>query len=57
MFHDVRMAASLFGDSEGFAYPTIANTKVPLPQGNTPAAEEETGSNDIVGSIIRLLEN
>lgn len=55
--HDVRMAASLFGDSEGFAYPTIANTKGPLPQGNTPAPEEETGSNDIVGSIIRLLEN
>ena len=54
--HDARMAASLFGGSEGFRYPKIARVS-PLPRGNSQAPGDEPASNDIVGSIIRLLEN
>jgi hypothetical protein len=56
--HDARMAAALFGDSVGFAYPKTPNevreTQVP---GGNQAPWDAAASNDIVGSIIRLLEN
>ena len=55
--HDARMATALFGDSMGFTYPKIARVRTPLPRGNTQAPGDEPASNDIVGSIIRLLEN
>jgi L,D-transpeptidase YcbB len=57
--HDARMAAALFGDSVGFKYPNSANTKAhetPVPRGNQ-VSRDEAASDDIVGSIIRLLEN
>jgi murein L,D-transpeptidase YcbB/YkuD len=56
--HDARMAAALFGDSVGFEYPNSANKvrEIPVPRGNQ-APWDEAASDDIVGSIIRLLEN
>jgi murein L,D-transpeptidase YcbB/YkuD len=57
--HDARMAAALFGDSVGFEYPNSANNKVretPVPRGDQ-MPWGEAASDDIVGSIIRLLQN
>jgi murein L,D-transpeptidase YcbB/YkuD len=57
--HDARIAVALFGDSVGFKYPNSANNKAhetPMPRGNQ-VSRDETASDDIVGSIIRLLEN
>jgi hypothetical protein len=57
--HDARMANALFGDSVGFKYPNSANNKAretPLQSGNQ-VSRDEAASDDIVGSIIRLLEN
>jgi L,D-transpeptidase YcbB len=57
--HDARMAAALFGDSVGFNYANSANNKAhdtPMPRGNH-VSRDEAASDDIVGSIIRLLEN
>jgi hypothetical protein len=57
--HDARIAAALFGDSVGFKYPNSANNKAhetPIPRGNQ-VSRDEAKSDDIVGSIIRLLEN
>ena len=57
--HDARIAAALFGDSVGFKYPNSANNKAhetPIPRGNQ-VSRDEAASDDIVGSIIRLLEN
>jgi murein L,D-transpeptidase YcbB/YkuD len=56
--HDARMATALFGDSMGFAYPKSAKKvpEAPLPRGNQ-APWDDAASNDIVGSIIRLLGN
>jgi murein L,D-transpeptidase YcbB/YkuD len=56
--HDARMAAALFGDSTGFAYPKIARKvpEAPLPRGNQAPGDDAAG-NDIVGSLIRLLAN
>ena len=55
--HDARMAAALFGDSAGFDYPKSGN-EVREPEGPSGRAPwGEAASNDIVGSIIRLLEN
>jgi murein L,D-transpeptidase YcbB/YkuD len=57
--HDARIAAALFGDSVGFKYPNSANTKThetPVPRGNQVPLDE-AASDDIVGSIIRLLQN
>ena len=56
--HDARMAAALFGDSMGFEYPKSADEvrEAQLPRGNqTPWSD--AASNDIVGSIIKLLED
>jgi murein L,D-transpeptidase YcbB/YkuD len=56
--HDARMAAALFGDSMGFAYPKSAS-KVPeasMRRGNQAPWDAAAG-NDVVGSIIRLLGN
>ena len=54
--HDARMAKALFGDSSGFAYPQIEPRRKPAPRDN-PAPWGEAANTDIVGSIIRLLEN
>src|SRR5262245_47182119 len=57
--HDARIAAALFGDSVGFEYPNSANTKAhetPVARGNQVPLDE-AASDDIVGSIIRLLQN
>jgi murein L,D-transpeptidase YcbB/YkuD len=54
--HDARMAKALFGDSSGFAYPQIEPRRKPAPR-ETPVPWGEAASTDIVGSIIRLLEN
>ena len=56
--HDARMATALFGDSIGFAYPRSAKKvpAAPLPRGNQ-GPWDDAASNDIVGSIIRLLGN
>ena len=54
--HDARMARALFSDSSGFAYPQIEPRRKPLPPDN-PAPWGEAANTDIVGSIIRLLEN
>jgi murein L,D-transpeptidase YcbB/YkuD len=56
--HDARMATALFGDSMGFAYPRSAKKvpEAPLPRGNQ-GPWDDAASNDIVGSIIRLLGN
>ncbi|MCI0624371.1 MAG: L,D-transpeptidase family protein, partial [Acidobacteria bacterium] len=54
--HDARMAEALFGDSRGFDYPQIKVRQKPIPRGN-PAPWGEAANTDIVGSIIRLLEN
>ena len=54
--HDARMAKALFGDSSGFAYPQIEPRRKPTPRDN-PAPWGEAANTDIVGSIIRLLEN
>jgi murein L,D-transpeptidase YcbB/YkuD len=57
--HDARMAAALFGDSVGFQYPKSANNKVretPVSRGDQ-VLWDEAASDDIVGSIIRLLQN
>jgi murein L,D-transpeptidase YcbB/YkuD len=54
--HDARMAKALFGDSSGFAYPRIEPRGKPPPRDN-PAPWGEAANTDIVGSIIRLLEN
>jgi hypothetical protein len=57
--HDARMAAALFGDSTGFQYPSSANNKVrgtPVQRGDQ-VAWDEAASDDIVGSLIRLLQN
>jgi L,D-transpeptidase YcbB len=56
--HDARMATALFGDSMGFAYPSIAKKvpEAPLPPGNQAPWDDAAGD-DIVGSIIRLLGN
>jgi L,D-transpeptidase YcbB len=54
--HDARIAKALFGDSSGFAYPQIEPRRKPTPRDN-PAPWGEAANTDIVGSIIRLLEN
>ena len=54
--HDARMVKALFGDSRGFDYPKIEVRQKPLPRDN-PAPWGEAANTDIVGSIIRLLEN
>jgi murein L,D-transpeptidase YcbB/YkuD len=56
--HDARMAAALFGESVGFEYPKSADEvrETQLPRGNQ-APWGDAASNDIVGSIIRLLED
>jgi len=56
--HDARMAAALFGDSVGFDYPKSANDlrETQVSRGNQ-APGGDAASSDIVGSIIRLLEN
>ena len=56
--HDARMAAALFGDSVGFAYPKTASQppKPPVPRDNGIQWDNAT-SEDVVGSIIRLLQN
>jgi hypothetical protein len=56
--HDARMAAALFGDSEGFDYPKSGNKEREAPVARTNQAPwDEAASDDIVGSIIRLFEN
>ena len=56
--HDARMAAALFGDSVGFAPPKTANKprETPAARGGQ-APWDEAASDDIVGSIVRLLQN
>jgi L,D-transpeptidase YcbB len=56
--HDARMATALFGDKVGFAYPeTPAKPREnPVPS-NGRAPWDEAASDDIVGSIVRLLQN
>ena len=56
--HDARMATALFGDKVGFAYPeTPAKPREnPVPS-NGRAPWDEATSDDIVGSIVRLLQN
>ena len=56
--HDARMAAALFGDSEGFDYPKSGKKEreTPVPRENQ-APWDEAASDDIVGSIIRLFGN
>jgi murein L,D-transpeptidase YcbB/YkuD len=56
--HDAQMAAALFGDRVGFAQPRIANKdrETQAPRGARARWDEAAGE-DIVGSIIRLLEN
>ena len=56
--HDARMAAALFGDSVGFDYPKSANDlrETQLPRDNQAPGGDAASSN-IVGSIIRLLDN
>jgi hypothetical protein len=53
--HDARMAATLFGDSEGFDYPKNGkkDRETPVPRENQ-APWDEAASDDIVGSLIRL---
>jgi murein L,D-transpeptidase YcbB/YkuD len=56
--HDAEMAAALFGDRVGFAQPRIANkdreTQAPR---DDRARWDEAAGEDIVGSILRLLDN
>jgi hypothetical protein len=56
--HDARMAAAMFGDSVGFNYPKSANEvrEIRVPRRNQ-APWGDAASNDIVGGIIRFLEN
>jgi hypothetical protein len=56
--HDARMATALFGDKVGFAYPeTPAKPRAnPVPS-NGRAPWDEAASDDIVGSVVRLLQN
>ena len=56
--HDARMATALFGDSVGFAPPKTANKprETPAVRGGQ-APWDEAASDDIVGSIVRLLQN
>ena len=56
--HDARMAAALFGDSVGFDYPNSGKKEreTPVPRANQ-APWDEAARDDIVGSIMRLLEN
>jgi L,D-transpeptidase YcbB len=55
--HDAQMAAALFGDSVGFEYPNSANKvrETPSPRGNQ--AQWDEAASDVVGSVIRLLQN
>jgi hypothetical protein len=56
--HDARMATALFGDNAGFAYPKKSNKtrETPVARGDR-APWDEAASDDIVGSIVRLLQN
>jgi murein L,D-transpeptidase YcbB/YkuD len=56
--HDAEMSAALFGDRVGFAQPRIANKdrETQAPRGDRARWDEAAGE-DIVGSIIRLLDN
>jgi murein L,D-transpeptidase YcbB/YkuD len=56
--HDARMASALFGNNVGFAYPETPKK----PRENSMPSEgrapwDEAASDDIVGSIVRLLQN
>ena len=56
--HDTRMATALFGDNVGFAYPQTSKKarENPVPSDGR-APWDEAASDDIVGSIVRLLQN
>jgi murein L,D-transpeptidase YcbB/YkuD len=56
--HDARMAGALFGDSVGFAAAKTATKprETPAPRDDQRPWDEAT-TDDIVGSIVRLLQN
>ena len=56
--HDTRMATALFGDNVGFAYPQTSKKarENPVPSDGRASWDEAAGD-DIVGSIVRLLQN
>ncbi len=56
--HDARMATALFGDNVGFAYPKTSKKarENPVPSDGRAPWDEAAGD-DIVGSIVRLLQN
>jgi hypothetical protein len=56
--HDARMAIALFGDKVGFASPEPpAKPRENRLPSNGRAPWDEAASDDIVGSIVRLLQN